>query len=65
MIEAGLLTPPFGLLIFTVKAAVPDPTVALGEIFKGSIPYWIMILIVAVLVLVFPGLANWLPGSLL
>ena len=65
VIEAGLLTPPFGLLIFTVKAAVPDPTVTLGEIFKGSIPYWIMILIVAVLVLVFPGLANWLPGSLL
>ena len=65
VIEAGLLTPPFGLLIFTVKAAVPDPSVTLGMIFKGSIPYWIMILIVAVLVLVFPGLASWLPQSLL
>ena len=65
VIEAGLLTPPFGLLIFTVKAAVPDPSVTLGMIFKGSIPYWIMILIVAVLVLVFPSLANWLPQSLL
>ena len=65
VIEAGLLTPPFGLLIFTVKAAVPDPSVTLGMIFKGAIPYWIMILIVAVLVLVFPGLANWLPQSLL
>ena len=65
VIEAGLLTPPFGLLIFTVKAAVPDPSVTLGMIFKGSIPYWILILIVAVLVLVFPSLANWLPQSLL
>ncbi|MDA8586805.1 TRAP transporter large permease [Rhodobacteraceae bacterium] len=65
VIEAGLLTPPFGLLIFTVKAAVPDPTVTLGEIFRGSIPYWIMILIVAVLVLTFPELANWLPANLL
>jgi TRAP-type C4-dicarboxylate transport system permease large subunit len=65
VIEAGLLTPPFGLLIFTVKAAVPDPSVTLGMIFKGSIPFWIMILIVAVLVVVFPGLANWLPQSLL
>lgn len=65
VIEAGLLTPPFGLLIFTVKAAVPDPSVKLGEIFNGSIPYWIMILVVAVLVLVFPALANWLPASLL
>lgn len=65
VIEAGLLTPPFGLLIFTVKAAVPDPSVTLGMIFKGAIPYWIMILIVAVLVVVFPSLANWLPQSLL
>ncbi len=65
VIEAGLLTPPFGLLIFTVKAAVPDPTVTLGMIFKGAIPYWIMILIVAILVVVFPSLANWLPQSLL
>lgn len=65
VIEAGLLTPPFGLLIFTVKAAVPDPTVSLGMIFRGAIPYWIMILAVAVLVLMFPGLASWLPQSLL
>ncbi|WP_305988307.1 TRAP transporter large permease [Roseibium sp. MMSF_3544] len=63
VIEAGLLTPPFGLLIFTVKAAVPDRTVSLGMIFKGSIPYWIMILAVAVLVIVFPGLASWLPQT--
>ncbi|MEP5155366.1 TRAP transporter large permease [Planktotalea sp.] len=65
VIEAGLLTPPFGLLIFTVKAAVPDKSVTLGMIFKGAIPYWIMILMVAVLVVVFPFLANWLPQSLL
>jgi len=38
VIEAGLLTPPFGLLIYTVKAAVPDSTVTLGMIFKGAIP---------------------------
>ena len=65
VIEAGLLTPPFGLLIFTVKAAVPDKTVTLGMIFRGAIPFWIMILMVAVLVVVFPALANWLPQSLL
>ncbi|MEP2780864.1 MAG: TRAP transporter large permease [Pseudoruegeria sp.] len=65
VIEAGLLTPPFGLLIFTVKAAVPDSTVTLGMIFRGAIPFWIMILIVAILVVVFPALANWLPQSLI
>lgn len=65
VIEAGLLTPPFGLLVFTVKASVPDQTVTMGDIFKGAIPYWIMILIVAVLVLVFPVLATLLPQSLI
>ena len=45
-IEAGLLTPPLGLLVYTVKGAVPDPSVTLSEIFAGSIPYWILMLIV-------------------
>jgi len=65
VIEAGLLTPPFGLLIYTVKAAVPDKSVTLGMIFKGSIPYWIMILLVAILILIFPVLTTWLPQNLL
>ena len=65
VIEAGLLTPPFGLLIFTVKASIPDPTVTLGMIFKGAIPYWIMLLTVAILILVFPILTTWLPQNLL
>ncbi len=65
VIEAGLLTPPMGLLIFTVKSAVPDPSVTLGEIFKGSIPFWILMLVVAMLILLFPKLATWLPSLML
>ena len=61
IIEAGLLTPPVGLLVYTVKSAVPDKSVTLSEIFKGSIPYWIIILFVAVTVLLIPQLATWLP----
>ncbi|MCZ6476377.1 MAG: TRAP transporter large permease [Gammaproteobacteria bacterium] len=65
IIEAGLLTPPMGLLVFTVKAAVPDSSVTLGDIFRGSIPYWIMMLGVAALLLLIPGLASWLPRMML
>ena len=65
VIEAGLLTPPMGLLIFTVKSAVPDSSVTLGEIFKGSIPFWILMLVVAMLILLFPKLATWLPSLML
>ncbi len=62
VIEAGLLTPPFGLLVYTVKGAVPDPTVTLGQIFWGSTPYFILILIAALIVLFIPSLATWLPA---
>ena len=57
-IEAGLLTPPVGLLVYAVKGAVEDKTVQLSEIFSGSIPYWILMLIVLAMVWVLPGLAT-------
>jgi TRAP-type mannitol/chloroaromatic compound transport system permease large subunit len=61
-IETGLLTPPFGILVFTVKAAVPDKSVTLSEIFRGSIPYWIVLLAVVAALAVFPKLATFLPS---
>ena len=62
VIEAGLLTPPMGLLIFTVKSSVTDPEVTLGDIFRGSVPFWILMLGVAALILLRPELATWLPA---
>jgi len=64
IIEAGLLTPPVGLLVFTVKAAVPDSSVSLSDVFRGSLPYLIMIIAVALLILAVPGLASWLPDKM-
>ena len=61
-IETGLLTPPFGILVFTVKAAVPIGTVTLSEIFRGSVPYWIVLLVIVALIAVFPQIATFLPN---
>lgn len=61
VIEAGLLTPPFGILVYTVKGAVNDASVRLGHVFRGSVPFWLMILLAAVAVILFPQLATWLP----
>ncbi len=61
-IETGLLTPPFGILVYTVKAAQPDETVTTGEIFRGATPYWICLLIVIVIIAVYPPTATWLPN---
>ena len=57
VIEAGLLTPPFGLLVYTVKGSVVDPEVTLSDIFIGSVPYLVMILMVAAMIWAFPSLA--------
>jgi tripartite ATP-independent transporter DctM subunit len=60
-IEAGLLTPPFGILVFTVKASLPQEA-SVGEIFRGSIPYWFALLAAICVVAAFPTLATWLPA---
>ena len=65
-IEAGLLTPPFGLLVYTVKAATQDevPPVSMVQIFNSSTPYWIIILLAMVLIMWFPAIATVLPDLL-
>lgn len=61
-IETGLLTPPFGILVFTVKAALPQENVSVGEIFAGAVPYWICLLAAIVILAAYPQLATWLPN---
>jgi TRAP-type C4-dicarboxylate transport system permease large subunit len=60
-IETGLLTPPFGILVFTVKAALPQEA-SVGEIFRGAIPYWIALIGTVIVIAAFPGIATWLPN---
>ncbi len=65
-IEAGLLTPPFGLLVYTVKSSIQeiDPDVSIVTLFKSSTPYWIIMLIAMVIIINFPEVATWLPNRL-
>ena len=57
-VEMALLTPPVGMNLFMVKAITGD---SLGPIIKGNFPFAIMLLIGAILLLIFPGIALWLP----
>jgi C4-dicarboxylate transporter, DctM subunit len=63
-IEAGLLTPPLGLCVYTVKACVTDPDATLARIFRGSMPYWVILLLLVALIAAFPGIATWLPSQI-
>ncbi len=63
-IEAGLLTPPFGLLVYTVKAAIQDEDdgVSIMQIFRSSTPYWLIMLIGMIAIISFPQIATYLPN---
>lgn len=61
-IEAGLLTPPLGLCVYTVKGSISDPEATLSKIFLGSVPYWIMLIILVFIIALFPSVATWLPS---
>jgi C4-dicarboxylate transporter DctM subunit len=63
-VETGLLTPPFGLLVFTVKAAVQTPGISVGMIFAGAMPYWFALLAVIACLWQFPQIATYLPALL-
>jgi TRAP-type C4-dicarboxylate transport system permease large subunit len=60
-IQLGLITPPFGLDIFTMKALTP-PEVSLADVFKSSMPFLALGFVAMILVLAIPPLALWLPG---
>jgi tripartite ATP-independent transporter DctM subunit len=61
--QLGLLTPPFGLLLFTMKGVAP-PTIAMREVYAAAMPYVGFGLLVLVLILFFPAIATWLPALL-
>ena len=59
-IEAGLLTPPFGLVVYAVRAVIPREPVSMSMIFLGAAPFCIMLMIVVAIVYFFPITTTYL-----
>jgi len=53
-VEIGLLTPPFGISVFTVHNTLNDPNVSVEQIFAATMPFVGVMLIVLILVAIFP-----------
>jgi tripartite ATP-independent transporter DctM subunit len=56
-IEIGLLTPPFGLSAYVIKASLRDDTMSLATIFRGALPFVFITLAVTILLMVFPEIS--------
>jgi len=59
--QLGLLTPPFGLLLFTMKGVAPAH-ITMREVYAAALPYVWFGLVVLVLILFVPAIATWLPA---
>ena len=59
--QLGLLLPPHGLLLMTMKGVAP-PQVTMLHIFQAVVPYVAMSLILLALVFLVPAVATWLPA---
>jgi len=59
--QLGLLLPPHGLLLMTMKGVAP-PQVTMGHIFRAVVPFVLISLAVLSLVFLVPGVAVWLPN---
>jgi C4-dicarboxylate transporter DctM subunit len=62
-VEIGMLTPPVGFNVYVVKNAVAD-SIPLETIFRGCIWFLGCEVIIMLLLIAFPQLSLWLPGTM-
>ena len=60
IMEQALITPPVGLNVYIIHGVAKD--VPLETIFKGVLPFWIVMLFFIAILLVFPDIALFLPS---
>ncbi len=61
--EIGLITPPVGLNLYVINGIVPD--VKLPTILWGALPFMLCMVLGIILLMLFPGIATWLPDHLM
>jgi tripartite ATP-independent transporter DctM subunit len=59
-IEVGLITPPLGIAAFVVKSTLDDQSITLNDVFAGSFPYVLIMILVLILVVIFPQISLFL-----
>ena len=60
--EMGMITPPFGITLFAVRASLPD--VSMQDILRGILPFNIADCIVLGLMIAFPQISLFLPNAM-
>ena len=59
MCEISLIPPPVGMTLYVIQAVRREGTIA--EVFQGTIPFFIAMVVMTALLIGFPEMALWLP----
>ena len=62
VVETGMITPPFGMNLFVLKAIQRD--VRLGVVMRGVVPFVLADLVKIVVLIAVPSLSLWLPSTM-
>lgn len=62
VVELGMISPPIGMNVFVIKGIAPE--VPIGQIYLGVLPFVIALMLLIVVLVIFPGLATWLPSTM-
>ena len=60
-IEVGLITPPFGVALYTMKAVAP-PKYTMGDIISSVTPFIALQVLAIGICIMIPSIVMWLPG---
>ena len=60
-LQTSFLTPPFGFALFYLRGVAPK-SISTKEIYMGALPFVGLQVAVLVLLILAPGLVNWLPN---
>ena len=61
-IELALLSPPVGLNLFVMSNVTGRPV---AEVLRGTVPFFLLMLVLLLLVTFLPGLTTWLPDRVM
>ena len=64
MLQDSFLTPPFGYALFYLKGVSP-PEVTIGDIIWGAFPFWRLMEVGLIIVIIWPQSVTWLPSILI
>ena len=59
--QIAYITPPFGYNLFLMRAMAP-PEITLTDIYRSIVPFFLLMVVTMVILMIFPQIALWLPN---